>query len=152
MYARVIDGEIIEVGTPTFRPVFFDGRSYDCRDPQVREEYIVAANWLVVTEAVRPEDTATHTSDRDYDMLLGVPVEIWNVRPWTTEELTDQAESANAVLIANKIATVDLPAMQALIDQTNAALRDDPSQELKDIARAVRRLGRKVEGILDGTE
>lgn len=96
MYARVIEDEIIEVGTPTYRPVYFDGRTWDCRDPQVREEYIVAANWLLVTEAVRPEDTPTHTSDRSYDLLLGAPIEVWTVRPWTQEELDAQAANAAA--------------------------------------------------------
>ena len=41
--------------------------------------------------------------------------------------------------------------MQGIIDQTNAELKTDPSQEIKDIARAVRRLDRKVARILDGT-
>lgn len=34
----------------------------------------------------------------------------------------------------------DLATMQAIKDQTNAALREDPSQEIKELAVAVRRL------------
>jgi hypothetical protein len=60
--------------------------------------------------------------------------------------------AANDAEIGNKIETVDMPAMQAIINQTNADIRTDPSQEIKDIARAIRRLDRKVQGLLDGTE
>jgi hypothetical protein len=80
-------------------------------------------------------------------------------RPYTAEEnaradaeATAAAEAANDEEIGDKIETVDMPAMQGIIDQTNANLRADPSQELKDIAKAVRRLDRKVQRLLDGTE
>lgn len=152
MYAHIIDNEIIEVGTPTFRPIYFDGRSWDCRNPIIRAEYIIAANWVEVVTVPRPADTATETSERTYGLIEGVPTEVWTMRLLTPEELLAIQEAANEAIIGNKIETVDLPAMQAVIDQTNALLRDDPSQEIKDIARAVRRLGRKVQGILDGTE
>lgn len=62
------------------------------------------------------------------------------------------SQAANGSTIGSKISTVDMPAMQAIIDQLNADLRADPSQELKDLAKAVRRLDRKVQGILDGTD
>jgi len=42
--------------------------------------------------------------------------------------------------------------MQAVIDQTNEQLRADPSQEIKDIARAVRRLIRMALDDYSGTE
>ena len=82
-----------------------------------------------------------------------------STRPYTAEENTaadvraeGYEQAANDGEIGDKIETVDMPAMQAILDQTNADLRADPSQELKAIAKAIRRLDRKVQKILDGTE
>lgn len=80
-------------------------------------------------------------------------------RPYTAAENADadaraaaaQLE-ANETTIASRLVTVDMPAMQAIIDQANADLRADPSQEIKNIARAVRRLARKVETLFDSTD
>jgi hypothetical protein len=83
----------------------------------------------------------------------------WSTRPYTPEEnarATAEAaaagQAANEATIGNKIETVDMPAMAAILAQTNAAIRSDPSQEIKDLATAVRRLDRKVQHLLDGTE
>lgn len=82
-----------------------------------------------------------------------------STRPFTSEEnaradaeAAAVAASANGATVGSRISTVDMPAMQAIIDQALADLRADPSQEIKDLARAVRRLDRKVLGILDGTD
>jgi hypothetical protein len=82
-----------------------------------------------------------------------------STRPYTAEEnaaADARAEvyeqDANDEEIGDKIETVDMPAMQAILDQTNADLRADPSQEMKDMAKAIRRLDRKVQRLLDGTE
>lgn len=82
-----------------------------------------------------------------------------STRPYTAEENADAdvreagyQQAANDAEIGTKIETVDMPAMQAILDQTNANIRTDPSQEIKDLAKAVRRLDRKVQKILDGTE
>lgn len=80
-------------------------------------------------------------------------------RPYTAEENTaadaraaqTQAQ-ANVTSTSTKLITVDFPAMQAILSQTNADLRADPSQEIKDLARAVRRLTRRVENLTDGSE
>jgi len=79
-------------------------------------------------------------------------------RPYTPEEqaAADEAAAAN-VPIENK-STIetnlaeDLDAMQVIIDTPNADLRADPSQEIKDIARAVRRLTRMALDDYSGTE
>ena len=152
MYARIDGGEIVEVNTPTYHPIVFDGRTWDCRDPQVREEYIVAANWVPIVDTPQPPDTETETSDLTHELIEGVPTQVWIARPWTAEELTAREEAANEEQIGNKIETEDMPAMQAILDQTNANIRTDPSQEIKDLAKAVRRLDRKVMKLLDGTE
>lgn len=80
-------------------------------------------------------------------------------RPYSVEENAGADERAAKVLAdgiaastSSKLVTTDFPAMQAIILQTNADLRADPSQEIKDIARAVRRLTRKVENLTDGSD
>jgi hypothetical protein len=111
----------------------------------------------------RPDGTFWVSERRD-DTLRTVTTfdeagEVTSSRPYTAAEsaTVDEAaagrqQAANAATIGSRLVTVDLPAMQAIINQPNADLRADPAQELKDIARAVRRLTRKVEGILDGTD
>jgi methionine synthase II (cobalamin-independent) len=113
----------------------------------------------VIVEHTEPEsierfDDATRTVD-----TLDIDGNVLSTRPYSDEEnaaadaaAVAQGEAANDTEIGTKIETVDMPAMQAILDQTNADLRADPSQELKDIAKAVRRLDRKVQKLLDGTE
>lgn len=69
-------------------------------------------------------------------------------RPFTAEEnaladeyYTAQTEASNKSTIETNIEQ-DYAKMQAIEAQTNADLRADPSQEIKDLARAVRRLDR----------
>lgn len=80
-------------------------------------------------------------------------------RPYTTDELAQKAArvagettTTNEADIGNKIETVDMPAMQAIIDDTNANINANPAARIKDIAKAIRRLDRKVLGLLDGSE
>jgi len=79
-------------------------------------------------------------------------------RPYTAEESAEAGVEATATEYANNKSEVeinleqDLAAMQAVIDQENSALRDDPSQEIKDTARAVRRLIRMALDDFSGTE
>ena len=80
-----------------------------------------------------------------------------STRAYTPEEdARADAEAAQRVEQANQqsieVALGDaLATLQAVIDQTNADLRTDPSQEIKDIARAVRRIIRLLTRRLDGT-
>jgi hypothetical protein len=130
MYARIENGEILEVGTPTHRPVYYAGRSWDCRNPEVREQYIIAANWIEVVTSPRPADTATDTSDLTYAMVEGLPTEVWTIRPWTTEELNAQeAEQARDELtdtedLAARLVRLDAyatdPEIVAALDRTNS--------------------------------
>lgn len=66
-------------------------------------------------------------------------------------EAAASTTSGNGSTITDRILTVDMPAMQALLDATNATINAGPAPYLKDIARAVRRLDRKVANLLDGT-
>lgn len=146
-YALVRNDIIEQVGPPR---LWFDGtRWWDFR-PQDPATY-AAAGWLPVVDVAKPDDTATDTYDRSVTLVAGVPTVTWTSRPWTVEELAAQAAAANEVAIDSALAT-DLAAMQAILDQTNANLRTDPSQEIKDLARVARRLIRKVERLLDGTD
>lgn len=67
-------------------------------------------------------------------------------RPYTAAENARADEHANVDTQIENKSTIetnleqDLAAMQAIKDQTNADLRADPSQEIKELATAVRRL------------
>lgn len=83
---------------------------------------------------------------------------ITSERPYTVEEnaAADQA-ALEATLNTNKKTVEDklakrLSNMQAILDQTNADLRADPAQEIKELARAVRLLVRLQTRQLDSTE
>lgn len=67
-------------------------------------------------------------------------------RPYTPDEIAQADAIATTTTTAANKSTIetnleaDLAAMQAIKDQTNADLRADPSQEIKEIAVSVRRL------------
>jgi hypothetical protein len=63
----------------------------------------------------------------------------------------EMAAIVNEATISSNLAS-DLIALQAIIDQTNADINASPASEIKDLARVARRLIRKVEQILDGTD
>ncbi len=79
-------------------------------------------------------------------------------RPYTAEEnaaadaaaAAEQADS-NKRTITEALAE-DFTAMQDIIAQTNADLRADPAQEIKALARAMRRQIRIARGDYTGTE
>jgi hypothetical protein len=146
-YALVRANVIEQVGPPR---LWFDGsRWWDFR-PQDPATY-AAAGWLPVTDVPTPADTATDTYDRSVTLVAGVPTVTWTQRPWTAEELAAREAAANEAVITTGIAA-DLTVMAAIIAQTNADLKTDPSQEIKDLARAVRRLDRKVARLLDSVD
>ena len=81
----------------------------------------------------------------------GLPVRVWTFRAWTAEELLAQQEAANAEVVRTDLEP-KLTNMQAILDQTNADIRTDPSQEIKDPARAVRLLIRMSLGKYDAAD
>lgn len=122
MYARIINDEILEVGTPTFRPIYFQGRTWDCRFPPVRAEYIIAAGWVEVVDVPRPADTATHTTSLTHELVLGVPTQVWTSRPWTQVEIDEKAALAVAdAKAAEGQAILDAIAYTSSIAHTNGA-------------------------------
>jgi hypothetical protein len=66
--------------------------------------------------------------------------------------VASQAIIDNRATILASMAGADFTALQAIIAQTNADLRTDPSQEIKDIARVVRRIVRFITNEFSGTE
>lgn len=80
-----------------------------------------------------------------------------STRPYTAEEnaIADAADTAaleesNRASIEESLAAA-LADLQAVIDQSNADLRADPSQEIKTISRAMRRTIRLLIRRFDGT-
>jgi hypothetical protein len=69
---------------------------------------------------------------------------------FATSYAASLTQDTNKSTIQTNLAS-DLAAMQAIIDQTNADLRTDPSQEIKDIARGMRRLIRMTLQNFDGS-
>ena len=149
LYAHVTGGTVQQVG-PLPR-LWYDGiRWWDFRDDAHDP---AALGWLPVTIEPRPDDTETTTWDRNEPAIVaGVPVIGWTERDKTLEELQADAEQSNAETISNRFLDTDLPAMLDIIDQTNADLRADPAQEIKAIARAIRRIIRKTDAILDAAD
>lgn len=80
-----------------------------------------------------------------------------STRPYTAAENAQADADAARLLAAANESTIetnlasDLAAMQAIINETNSDLRTDPSQEIKDIARAMRRTIRMALQQFDGT-
>jgi hypothetical protein len=82
-----------------------------------------------------------------------------NPRAYTAQENADadlvaiaETEIANAADTANKIVNVDMPAMAVIIADTNANINANAAARIKDLAKAVRRLDRKVQNLLDGSD
>ena len=99
-------------------------------------------------------DDATRTA-RVYDQH-GYLVE---ERPYSEAENAKADQRAqrdaaieNASNTSSKLVTVDFPAMQGITDQTPRQLGEDPGHEIKSLARAVRRLIRRVENLTDGSD
>jgi len=147
MYAHVTDGVVDQVGGLP-RLVFDGGRWWDLRtkDPAL----LASLGWYEVTLTDRPADTDTTTFDLAYEFADGAVTQVWTERAKTPEELEAEVEDANRRTIEEAISQ-DLDAMQAIIAQTNADLRADPAQEIKDIARAIRRIDRMILGRFENT-
>ena len=88
------------------------------------------------------DDAGTQTEQRPYTAAENAAAD---------EDAVAATQTANKSTIETNLSE-DLDAMQAVIDQDNAMLRDDPAQEIKDIARAVRRLIRMALDDFTGTE
>ena len=94
-----------------------------------------ACGWFEVDDtAVRPDDTATTTSDRSVELVVDVPTVIWTVRNKTRDELDADADADERQALRPLIAK-----MTAIINDSSA---DTVKEQRQDIARLVRRLAR----------
>jgi hypothetical protein len=90
-YALVRNDIIEQVGPPR---LWFDGlRWWDFRN--ATESYYNEAGWQLVVETTRPDDTATHTSDRTVELINDVPTVVWVVRPLSVDELSNNQQTLN---------------------------------------------------------
>lgn len=76
-----------------------------------------APGWALVTEVPRPPDTATTSSYLTYQVVAGVPTQVWTVRAWTPGEL-----SARAAEVVRTQMTADATADLAKLTQAIADL------------------------------
>lgn len=155
--AQIKDGVITAVQSIQRKPIYDGGRWWDLRDSAVLTEWKSTYGWVEVVEVSRPADTATDTYNNvTVELVDGIPTQVWTSRPWTAEGLARQAADKlttnNETTVGNKIETVDMPAMKAILDTTNATINGGPAPYIKDIARAVRRLDRKVQRLLEATD
>lgn len=154
--AQINDGVITAVQSIQTKPLYDGGRWWDLRDPDVLTQWKSTYNWIEVVDVPQPAATDTLVYDsKTVELIDGIPTEVWTSRPWTAEELAQQAADKltanNEAIVGNKIETVDMPAMKAILDATNATINAGPAPYMKDIARAVRRLDRKVQRLLNDT-
>ena len=82
MYAKILNGEIVERGYPPSVERTPE-RDWDLRDPAIRE----ARGWFEVLETERPIDTDSGTHISDIRMVDGIPTRVWIYREWTPEEI-----------------------------------------------------------------
>jgi YD repeat-containing protein len=111
-------------------------------------------NELTIDGVIRERRDDTTRTVTTYDEQGNITSE----RPYTAEEnaAADQAAleatlNTNKRTVEQKLAT-KLANMQTILVQTNADLRTDPSQEIKDMARAIRLLVRMQMIQFDGAE
>lgn len=155
MFARVVDGAIVETASsipsiwtdPDGTVHVWSGRPPWATQPA---DY----GWREVLSTNKPDDTATTKWEEGLvpELVDGVPVLPWIERPKTPEELALAQAAENLAQTGSKLQTIDFPAMQAILAQTNADINASPASEIKDLARAVRRLTRKVENLTDGSD
>ena len=124
IYALVQDAAIVQVGA--LPQLWFDGtRWHDWRDLDTAATDPAMSGWLPVTDAARPADTATATTDYSVDLVAGTPTVTWTPRPWTAEELAARAEqSARLDDLAARVARIEAHLWPAPLDPT---VPDDPA-------------------------
>lgn len=135
-YAHVTNGTVDATGFPP-DTLFSNGRWWDLRTLDLTT--LAAVGWFPVTETARPADTSTTTWQEQFTPGVGDVDQSWVEVPKSAAQLQREQEAANrGATVANL--TNDLVVMEAIRAQTNADLRNDPSQEIKDIARSMKRL------------
>lgn len=90
-------------------------------------------------------------SVRRYKTFTAAGTAILPDRAYTAEEnlaadrrIADETALVNALDGTNKMSTVDIPAMQTIIADTNANINSNAAARIKDLAVAVRRLDKRM--------
>ena len=95
MYALIQSDAITQVGA--LPRIWNDGtRDWDFRPVDLPSGLLGSLGWFPIALTPRPADTATDTYVEDVALVSGMPVQTWNSRPWTVEELAARAEQATA--------------------------------------------------------
>jgi hypothetical protein len=152
MYALVTDGAIRSTG-----PLPPAARRLDTGDwlsPHAgrwTDEQAAACGYLPVVRVPRPPDTETTTHDYSVELIEGTPTEVWTPRPWTQGELDAATAQTNSVEITSDLdqALIDL---QVIIDSDNSVINDNPAGEIKDQARILKKIIRKINARFEETE
>ncbi|WP_396935239.1 hypothetical protein [Mycolicibacterium sp.] len=143
--------------------MFDGGRWWDLRtkDPAL----LASLGWYEVTLTDRPADTDTTTSDLTYEFADGAVAQVWTERPKTPDEIEAETEAANERTLRDGLQNVLTRAAgyqadaQAIIDDTNSNINQNPAARIKTLARAqkraagdIMRLARLAGGLLDSAD
>lgn len=101
---------------------------------------LAEAGWHPVVETVRPDDTATATTDRDVQLVDARPTVVWASRPKTASELNAPQRAAAKTALTEAARTITaLEANVAFLASTPTATQ---------VAAQVKALTRQVNGLL----
>ena len=140
-YALVQNDIIVHPGP--MPPVWNDGqRDWDMRS--LSGDELAALGWLPIVYTDRPPNTETTTWDSALGVVYGMPTQVWTERPWTTEELGQDAASKNR----SQMSTESAQSVDVLIGVVEAfneitATQTNPPV-VRELAALVRTVARQV--------
>jgi hypothetical protein len=122
-YAHVTNGTVDALGQPP-QTVFYENRWWDLRDSN--PTMLAWLGWYPVQLTSRPADTATTSSEAQYDFNGTGVLQTWNIRPKTQQELdATQVESTRQTLMAQLTSGVN-----AIQDARDAAQNDTATADI----------------------
>lgn len=104
LYAQIKGGVINVVAPlPTGAGYGPDGKLHDYSKQSEVDAYIADGGWTLVTEAIRPLDTATHTYTLSYSVINGVATQVWTATPKTSDVIAAETAVANKTSLDQKV-------------------------------------------------
>jgi len=104
LYAQIKGGVINVVAPlPTGAGYGPDGKLHDYSKQSEVDAYIADGGWTLVTEAVRPLDTATHTYTLSYSVINGVATQVWTATPKSGSQIMEETSAANKTSLDQKV-------------------------------------------------
>jgi hypothetical protein len=166
MFAHVVDGVIEHTSAaPMYKVWNEQTRVFDTSNDREDLAALAEAGWYPVTDAPKPDDTDTGTTEYTVQLVDGTPTVVWKPRDWTAEELVARQSDSNERALRDSMSTLvgraldRQAAMQAIIDTQNSTINANPAQYIKLIARAekrsasdVLRMARLVGGMTDSAD